>query len=91
MLDADIERWNSESTMIVDSDEYKYLTSIDELINTSKEITKVLEKIRDKEYYCIKEEKGKDMCRLTEVSHRLEFSEKWIKGIYERRYGISNL
>jgi hypothetical protein len=65
------ERWNSENLYKRNTDEYKYLTEIDELINISDKINKTLRKIHNNEYFEIQKEERKDKCDFTETKKKL--------------------
>jgi hypothetical protein len=64
-------RWNSENLMYPETDEYKYLGKIDELIKISENINKTLRQISNNEYFNIQKEEIKDVSDFSKVKKNL--------------------
>ncbi|MGV2640214.1 hypothetical protein GNF86_01995 [Clostridium perfringens] len=73
------EYWNSDNLEWGNSEEYKYIDDLDSLIVLSKEITKTLNRIRNREEWCIDCEKEKIKIDYFDIEDKLQNISKLIK------------
>lgn len=69
---VNMERWNPENMMYINTDEYRYLYQIRELICSSEEITKELNKIWDWQRYSIQCGKEKYIHNFDDIKSKLK-------------------
>lgn len=71
--------WNSDNLEWANTDEYKYIDDIDNLIVISKGMTKNLSRTRNREEWTIDCEKEKIKIDFTEIENKLEEVSELIK------------
>ena len=64
--------WNPENLIYRNTDEYKYLDRLDNVISKSKTVTRVLNQIRDNEMFNIQCGAEKDIINLNEICCKLD-------------------
>lgn len=67
-----MDNWNPENLINIDTDEYKYLNEIKELISLSKDITEELNNIFNCQRYSILLKKEKQIHNFSDIKSKLE-------------------
>lgn len=65
------ESWNNEKLGFIDSDEFKYLDNIDNLINQTTQLTEAFRVIKQIETQRIQKNKKKDIFDFSEIESKL--------------------
>ncbi|EGT3619923.1 hypothetical protein FJ641_11040 [Clostridium perfringens] len=77
------EHWNSDNLRDNTTEEFKYLDDLDSLMVLSKEITKILNRIINREEWCIDCEKEKIKIDYFDIGDKLQDISKSVSSIFE--------